>query len=292
MRTLIQARGQIARPAVLRGAFVVVLAVLGIGALSLVPLPGAIDWDETFRPAVIAWLSGGNVYSGPHPLYNPPWLLPLLLPFAILPYSIGRAALLLASLATLGVAAKRFGATPGAMALFLLVVPTWDVLALGNVEWLVALGLLLPRPAGMLLLALKPQASAAVVAFYVFESWRDGGIRGIVKLTLPLAIVGALSLVAFGLWPLDSMRYLQFRGTPMDYSFFPKTIPVGLALLIHAFRKRDIRFALPASPCLFPGPFTPMSWAFAILPLVSMPLELAAVMLSILAIALANGGPI
>lgn len=275
-----------------QAALLALLIAAGVIALSLVPLPAAIDWDETFRPAVLAWLSGGNPYhSGAHPLYNPPWVLLPLLPFAVLPYEIGRAALLLASLAAFATVAKRFGASPLSMAFFLLCIPVWDSFTLGNVEWLVMLGLIVPRPAGMVLLAIKPQAGAVVMLFYAVEAIRSGGLRGIVRLLFPLAVVGALSLVMFGAWPIESMRYLAFRGEPMNYSFFPYTIPLGLALVIAAIRKRDIRYALPASPCFFPV-VTPMSWGMAFLPIVGAPLEMAAATVSLWVIALFNGRPI
>lgn len=289
--TLREARAVIAAPAVLRGALVAMLAVVVIGALALVPLPRAIDWAETFRPSTLKWLSGENPYSGPHPLYNPPWVLLPLVPFALLPVGPGRAALLAVSLIVFGLAAKKFGASPLAMALFLMAVPTWDSYALGNVEWMVALGLILPMPAGMVLLAIKPQASIAVMVFYAVEAWRSGGIRGLVRLLLPLAIVTALSFAMFGAWPLESMRYLQFRGSVMDYSFFPLSIVPGVVLVIASLRRRDVRYAMAASPCFFPV-LTPMSWAFALLPLVSMPLELAGAVFTLLVIALSNGDPI
>lgn len=276
---------------IMRILLLALVIAAGVLMLSQVPLPEAIDWDETFRPAMLAWLAGGNPYAGAYPLYNPPWVLLPLLPFAVLPPALGRAALLLASLAAFAAVAKRFGASPLAMALFLFTVLVWDSYTLGNVEWLVMLGLIVPRPAGMVLLAIKPQAGAAVMVFYAVEAFRAGGIRGLVRLLFPLASVGALSLAVFGLWPLESMRYLAFRGEPMNYSFFPYAVPVGLALLIHALRKRDLRYALPCSPMFFPV-VTPMSWGFAILPIVGAPLEMAAVTLSLWVIALFNGKPI
>lgn len=283
---------QVARPAALRVALVFALAVLGIAGLVFVPLRGAIDWDQTFRPAVLTWLSGGNPYAvAERPLYNPPWVLLPLVPFAVLPQAVGRAALLAVSLTAFAIAAKRFGASPIAMALFMAAIPTWDSYILGNVEWLVALGLIVPRPAGMLLLAIKPQASIAVMAFYAAEAIRTGGLRGIVRLLLPLAIVTALSFVVFGAWPLESLHYLQFRDSSMNYSFFPRSLVPGVALVIAAMRRRDVRFAMAASPMFFPV-VTPMSWLFAFLPLVSMPLELAGAVVMLLMIALSNGGPI
>lgn len=292
--TLRDARAVIARPAVLRGAIVVILAMLGIGALSLVPIPPAADWQEVFRPAVLKWLSGVSPYTGEHQLFNPPWVLFPLAPFALLPYAIGRAALLVASFAVFAIVAKRFGASPIAMGLFLMAMPTWESYAFGNVEWLVALGLILPRPAGMLLLAVKPQASIAIMAFYAVEAWRASGIRGLIRLGLPLAVVLVLSFVMFGAWPLASLRYLQYRGSVMDYSFFPLSIVPGVVLVLASLRRQDVRYAMAASPCFFPV-LTPMSWLFAFLPLVSMPLELAGAVVTVTAlliITLINGKPI
>lgn len=289
----IRERESTTAPAALRVALVVALAALGIGALAFVPLPSAIDWDETFRPAVLTWLAGGNPYApGPHPLYNPPWVLLPLLPFALLPQAMGRAALLMASLTAFAMAAKRFGASPLTMIMFVVSVPAFSSVAnLGNIEWLIALGLILPRPVGMLLLALKPQASAAVMVWYAVESWRAGGIRGLVKLLSPLVILAGLSFVMFGPWPLRTASYLQFKGADMDYSFFPYTVPVGLVLLIQSIRGRDVRYALPASMCFAPVTLS-STWTIAFLPLVGVPIEMAAAWISLWVIALTNGRPI
>ena len=137
------------------------------------------------------------------------------------------------------------------------------------------LGLILPRPIGLMLLLVKPQMGIAVAIFWLIEAWREGRLRGTIKLVAPTGIVLTFSVVAYGFWFLKMQEYLQYQNTTVNLSFFPMSVPVGVALLVHAVRTRDVRFALPASP-LFSPMVMPQVWSIAILALASAPLEMLA----------------
>ncbi|MGH2524133.1 MAG: hypothetical protein ACRDH2_16625, partial [Anaerolineales bacterium] len=57
-------------------------------------------------------------------------------------------------------------------------------------------------------------------------------------------------------------------------------IPVGLGLMVAAIRQQQIRYALPASPCLSPYVLF-HSWSSAVVALVTRPAELMAVVIGL-----------
>lgn len=71
-------------------------------------LPAAVDWSWVFRPASLAMLNGESPFSI-EGFFNAPWTPLLLLPIAVLPDKIGRAALLVVSLISLAIVGKKMG---------------------------------------------------------------------------------------------------------------------------------------------------------------------------------------
>src|SRR4030067_1799084 len=166
----------------------------------------------------------------------------------------------------LGFTAYRLGASPFGVALFLLSPLAFDALLWGNVEWLALLGLAVAPWFGFILLAIKPQMTIAVIAFLVIEHWRNKGARQTVHLLIPLALVTLLSFAMFGAWFVESMGYINNRGSSMDASLFPWSIPFGLLLFVLSLRTHNIRYALAASPMFFPV-LTPQCWMVVFLAL-------------------------
>lgn len=222
-------------------------------------MPYAIDWSLSFVPAVTLWLSGSDPYAAI--FFNPPWLLPILAPFVALGDS-GRVLYLLCAIAAFGFVAYRLGGKPLALAAFLVSPFVFDSLAWGNVEWIAALGFVLPGPVGLLLLAVKPQMTICVILFRVFESWQSGGWRGAVRLCAVPAAVALASFVVFGFYPAKMLTYTPTLGL----SLFPWSVPVGLYLLTASFRYRHVSYAIAASPLLFPS-VTPQVWLVTFLAL-------------------------
>lgn len=91
-------------------------------------LPPSIDWHKTHRPATLALFSGKSPYGEPSFL-TAPWGLISLLPFAILPERVGRAALFMASIAAFAFTAHQLGAKPLALIAFLLSPATAEMIA-------------------------------------------------------------------------------------------------------------------------------------------------------------------
>lgn len=229
------------------------LAALGCLGVALVAvaahfLPVGVDWEAAFRPAareVLALRSPYNIEG----YLNPPWLLALLLPLALLPPSVGYGVLVVMSLAGFAYAAYRFGAKPLTLAVFLASPPVIHSLLNGNVDFVPVLGFVLPPQIGLFFVTVKPQMGWVVVVFWLVEGWRQGGWREVARVFGPVTLAAALSFVLWGLWPLRFERELQLWW---NASLWPASIPVGVALAVAAIRTRRIEYAMGASPCLSP----------------------------------------
>ena len=236
-------------------------------------LPPAIDWSGVFRPAAQNLISGHSPYSIKGFFY-PPWTLLPLAPLALLPDGIGRAALIMMGLVTFGYTAHRLGAKPLALVFFLLSPPVLHCVVNGNIDWLVTLGFVLPPQIGLFFLVIKPQIGVAVGIYWLVEAWRVKGWREVLRVFGPVSVAMLLSFVLFGPWPFKWGRTLSFWW---NASLWPTSIPIGLALLVAAIRKRRIEYAMGASPCLSPYVLF-HSWVGALLAVAeSMPETVAAV---------------
>ena len=114
------------RPRVMMGLAGLVILILLL--VMTITLPPGIDWRLTYRPATLALLRGGNPYalevSPQAPFFAAPWGLLPLIPLALLPVEVGRALLLVISLAAFAYTAKKLGAGVVAMVAFLLSPPS------------------------------------------------------------------------------------------------------------------------------------------------------------------------
>lgn len=244
------------------GAFVWVASVY---------LPPGIDWHQTFRPAALELLHLRNPYAV-QGFLNPPWTLLPLLPLAVLPENVGRAILLLLNLGALAFAAHRLGANKLALGVFLASPIVLHGLLNASMDWMVVLGFALPPQIGLFFVVIKPQVGGAVALFWLVEAWRQGGWKEALRQFWPVTVALLASFALFGLWPL---RFGQTLGYWWNASLWPLSIPVGLALLVAAFRKRSARYAMGAAPCLSPYVLF-HSWVGALVALVEFPLEMVA----------------
>ncbi len=261
----------IPRTRILRLSLVALLAVIAVLVASLYLPPGR-DWHN-YRGASVALLSGKSPFSAPF-FFAPPWILLPLVPFAVLPERIGRAVLFLVSLSAFAYTAYRFGAKPLGIAVFLLSPPVIHCLLNANMEWLPLLGFTLPPELGLPLVMTKPQTGFAVALFWIVEAWRESGIRGVVRISWPLVALFLASCVLFGFWPARSPDILPL-AEGFNASLWPISIPVGLALVTASIRRREMKYAMGASPCLSPYVLF-HTWVAALVPLASSTAELIA----------------
>ena len=263
---------------------------VGIVLASSTFIPPGCDWDGNYRPASLAMLSGKSPYTV-EPFFAPPWSLVPLWPLAILPVSIGRAALFWVTLIALAFTGYRLGARPLGVAIFILSPPVVHGLLNANIEWIPILGFVLPPQIGLLLVTAKPQTGFAVALFWIFEAWRKGGVREILRISWPLLITFLLSLLLYGLWPLRLGDVMPI-AKDFNASFWPYTLPIGGALIVASLRKREARWAMGASPCLSPYALF-HTWSAALVALVPATTELFITVLGLwilVAVSAFNGG--
>jgi len=237
---------------------------LAISFIAAPYLPPAIDWTTAFRPATLDLLAGRNPYDNPLMIHAPWGMIPLI-PLALLPEAVGRVLLVICGLASYAYVAHKLGAKPIATIFLLLSPPVMHVLLNGNLDWLAAIGFVLPPQFGLFFISVKPQMGIAVAPFWLIQAWRQGGWKQVLKTFAPFTIVLALSFAVFGLWPLGSSRTADYWW---NASLWPMSIPVGLALFVASIRKQKIEYAMAASPCLSPYVLL-HSWVGALLAIVS-----------------------
>lgn len=257
---------------------VLCLLILMLAASGSLYLPPGIDWRDTYRPATLALLSGQSPYSVDI-FFSAPWALVPLIPFALLPENVGRAVLFLLSLGSFAFTAQRLGAKPPALIAFLLSPPVMHCLLNSNIEWLPLLGFVLPPQLGLFFIAIKPQIGLGVGLFWLIEAWRNGGWREVVRVFWPVSLTLLISFVLFGLWPVrfqDTMTLTRAYNA----SLWPSSIPVGLALLVAAVRKRNIKYAMASSPCLSPYVLL-HAWVGALASIVAQPAETIAAVIGL-----------
>lgn len=206
-----------------------------------------IDWYNVWKPATYNLLHGISPYKT-YGFYSPGWLLLVFIP--IYPLAYAPTLLLFAALISYVVMARYMGANRLSLVLFMTSPMILLTLALGNIEWLVFLGLLMPPSWGLFFVTLKPQVGIGVALFWLIEAARQEPVRAI-KTAIPITVVLFLSIMLWGFWP----RVMQ---TPLDDEglntavLFPYSIIIGVILMIVALRTHDVRYALAASPFFSP----------------------------------------
>ncbi len=242
----------------------IVCVMIGVSFLLAPFTPSAIDWSTAFRPATLTLLSGNSPYDNPLMIHAPWGLIPLI-PLALLPESVGRVMLIFCGLAAYTVVAQRLGAKPIAILFLLISPPVLHVLLNGNLDWLAALGFIVPPQFGLFFISIKPQMGIAVAPFWLIQAFQQGGWRQVLRVFTPFTAALLLSFAFFGLWPLGAAQTSNYWW---NASLWPVSIPVGLGLFVTAVRKQKIEYAMAASPCLSPYVLF-HSWVGALLAIIS-----------------------
>jgi hypothetical protein len=227
-------------------------------------IPTGLDWRKNLRAGSLALLNGESPYSVKS-FYNPPWTLIPLLPLAILPERVGGTIILLGGLLGYFILLHKLKANIFTTLIFILSPPILEDLRLGNINWLVMLGYIMPPQIGLFFVLMKPQVGGVMVLYWLVEAWHQGGIKRIIKVFLPISITTVLSLIVFGLWPFKMSHAIDVFW---NLSLWPYSIPFGLILLVSALKHRKVSHAYMASP--FFSPYVALySYGTVILGLVS-----------------------
>ncbi len=249
---------------------IILVFVLLTGLLSNI-LPTAVDYHGAFRPAALEIIHGRSPYNA-EGYFNPPWAAALLIPFAILPENFGRTILVFVALASYAYVAHKLGANKLTIGLLLLSPPVMHGILNGNIDWLAALGFVLPTWLGLFFLMIKPQVGMAAMLFLFISTWRDGGFIKTIKTFAPFGVALILSVLIFGPWFLSISQDINLSA---NSSLWPLSIPIGLTLLMASIRKNEIRYSMAASPFLSPYVIL-HSWVGAFLALAPLPYEATA----------------
>ncbi len=201
---------------------VVFLCLYAIGQF----LPVGYDWQNYFSKGIL-------------PSIWTPWTKPVL-------WMLNLPTVFALSIMAFGIRAYRYKASPLALALGILSLPTMWVFFLGNLEGITLLGLIL-MPWGAPLALMKPQITA--FALLAKRRWLLAGAAWIL-----------LSLLIWGLWPLNLLSVLTPEWDArwlQDISLFPWGLLITLPLLWLSRGDEDLMMAAGSfgTPHLFPYHF-------------------------------------
>jgi hypothetical protein len=250
---------------------VLVVAMLLVILILLYPsVPEGKDWALSFRPAVIRLFSGVSPYAGP--FANPPWALLPLAPLALLPPRVGSTILVIASPLIFGFIAYKLGAKLIPVIFFTFSSPVIHNTFNINIDWMPALGLLMPPQIGLFFVLIKPQSGVGVAVYWLFEAWQKDRIKGVIKIFWPVTLAFLISFAAYGFWPITAAKWVEkWRVQPFgNANLFPWAVPIGLAILFYAIRKKLQTLSISTSPLLSPY-VTMQSWSSLLLGLVNYP---------------------
>jgi hypothetical protein len=192
--------------------------------------------------------------------FNPTWALFPVLPFALLPIKIGNALWATSTLFAFGYVARKLGASWFVTIAFVLLPHTLYNLIQINLEWLVALGYLLPPQFGLFLILIKPQLGAFLALYWFITIWKEDGLDRTIVTFTPVLLAFILTFIFFGFYLTKAQFMFGYEGK----HFWPISIPIGITLFYIAIKNKKPGFALACAPLL--APYTqPYSWPVAIL---------------------------
>jgi len=222
-----------------KAALLILAVALLLFLLSRLPVLHT-DLYYFFRPAVWAWLAGESPYGVPG-YVNPPWTPLLTLPFALGPLQLGHGLLFLFSCAVLAGAVRAFGGRHWILLGVLTAPPTLSLLALGQIDGWVLVGLLLGRWAvrrgqwaglgvALALVLVKPQVGGLVALLWLWT------LRWNLKwpaLTLVGAIWLLTCLVVGVWWPFEVNPFSYSYAHHMDVSTLSLVRGLGLPAFVY-----------------------------------------------------------
>jgi hypothetical protein len=257
-------------------ALIVSLVALGFAVYLYLPL--GIDWSNSYRPAVLAFISGKSPYEEAI-YFNPPWALIPLIPLAILPERIGYSLVFLCGICFVGYLAYELGAKPVTFIGILFSYPVLFMASYGQIDWLAMLGVLMPPQIGLFFVLMKPQIGLAISLYWLVEIYKSAGLASAIRTFLPVVLAFIVSFALYGFWP-TYIKHVNVFTTNVNASLWPYSIPIGVTCLIAALRTRRLNLAMISSPFLFPY-VAAHGWTVALLGLLPMQVETIMAVLAI-----------
>lgn len=247
---------------------VIAAGILVISAVWLITCETVVPWylPGDFYPihaGVRLLIRGQNPYTENIWFHNPPWAALALWPFSVLPLQLGGHLNSLFGFFVFAFVALRLKASPLTAIAVLLSAPVVTSVFFSNIDWIPALGLILPPQIGLFFVLIKPQIGIGIAAYWMMEAYQNGGIRSVIKTFLPVSLAFFISFVIYGLYPLRSTwLFTEWYNASM----WPASIPVGLVLLVYALRVKQFGLAVIAGG-LLANYISINSWSIALLSL-------------------------
>lgn len=229
-------------------------------------LPVGQDWIEHYRPAALAMLHEQSPYDL-RGFNHAPWTLLPLIPFALLPFQVGRVGYFILSFTCFALVAHMMKAKPVSVVIFLTSFPVVACLYEGGIEWLAMLAFVMPPSFCFIFAAMMPQVGIGISLFWLVFAWEFGGLRFVLRHVTPVLILLVASFALYGFWPLS---FFEVGESFYNVALFPYLIPLGAYLIL----TRQYRPSAAASPFLSPH-FTMSTLAVPMVALFSKPKYLA-----------------
>lgn len=229
-------------------------------------VPDGKDYIFFFRPAIYQLITGNSPYnvSG---FVSPPWTLLPLIPLTILPDKLASAILVVSCPIIFGGIAYKLGAKLLLVITIAFSSPVIHCAFNVNIDWLSALGILMPPQLGLLFALTKPQVGIGIAAYWFVESWNEGKIKKVMCVFGPVMLAYLLSFALYGFWPLKT---IEMANVWWNTSLFPWSVPLGLGILFAAILKKQKTLSAASSPFL--SPYLAMqSWSGLLVGLIPYP---------------------
>lgn len=209
-----------------------------------------VDWKEFIGPDVRLLLAGGNPYApdgqSVSGLY-PPWAYLFLAPLALVSPGIGAVLIFTLTYFSFAFILFRLKYRPGFIVVFLCSLYIYRCAWSANIDWLAALGFILPSWLGLIFIMIKPQVGFGIALFWLVQAWQRERLRGVIKTFAPVTVLYLLSFLFFGLWPLRMSQMPQYA-----LSNYPITLALGLLLLYKGIKDHKVQYAIASGPLLAP----------------------------------------
>jgi hypothetical protein len=254
--------------------YLIILLSIGLLIIVFIKLfpyvPDGKDWVDYFRPAIILMFSGKSPYD--IPFNYPPWALLPLAPLAILPAKVGSTILVIASPIVFSLIVYKLGAKPITVLFFVFSSPIIHSAFNINIDWLPALGLLMPPQFGLIFILIKPQSGIGLAVYWLFDAWQKDRFRGVFRVIWPVSLACLISFAIYGFWPLSAVKMtMEYAVHPYaNASIFPYGIPIGIIILFYTIRNKLPTLSVSSSP-LFSPFVTMQSWSSFLLGLINYP---------------------
>ena len=197
-------------------------------------IPAWIDQQTTFLPLAQHFF---NPYAIPS-FVSPAWVALTLLPMGLLPLPLATLVQSCFYFALMTfVIFKYKGTFVTALIVFTSFVAL-DAVIECNIEWLVSIGLLVPPMLSGPFLLSKPQIALGVMLSYKR--------RDLLRALLVILLVFLVSLLIWGVWPLQMWQAVQSHSLGRDFNVapvvllpWPIAVGIGIVLAYFAFKRRD-----------------------------------------------------